>query len=130
LDQEHFQSLVEEHLWSTNSQARIFYENFSTTLTHQNRLAAVVDNDNRGALALFQPLLYSHDAEAFIEGGYQDLQKETQEFLKEPDTKVALPPIFLVQDVLLVILLSRGKPQATCGICQVERGCIVEFFFH
>jgi hypothetical protein len=75
-------------------------------MTHQNRLAAVVDNDNQGALALFHPLLYSHDAEAFIEGGYQDLQKETQEFLKEPDTKVALPPIFLVQDVLLVVLLS------------------------
>ena len=89
-----------------------------------------MDNDNRGALALFQPLLYSHDAEAFIEGGYQDLQKETQEFLKEPDTKVALPPIFLVRDVLLVVSLSRGKPQATCGICQVERGCMVEFFFH
>jgi len=69
-------------------------------------LAAVVETVNRGALALFQPLLYSHDVVPFMEGGFQNLDKATQEFLKEPDCGVALPPVFLVRDVLLVVSLS------------------------
>ena len=101
---------------------------FLSFLTHQSRLAATVDNASRGALALFQPLLYSHDAEAFIEGGFQDLEKGTQEFLKEPNGEVALSPVFLVRDVLLVASLSRNKPQATCGICHLEQGHMVGFF--
>jgi hypothetical protein len=93
-------------------------------------LAAVVETANRGALALFQPLLYSHDVEKFIEGGFRDLEKRTQEFLTEPDYEVGLPPIFLVRDVLLVVSLSRNKPQATCGICHMEHGTTVESFLH
>jgi len=90
-----------------------------------HRLAAVVENASRGALALFQPLLYSHDAEPFIEGGFHDLEKPTQDFLKNPDCEVALSPIFLVRDILLVVSLSQNKPQATCGICYVEHGSMV-----
>ncbi len=93
-------------------------------------MAAVVETANRGALALFQPLLYSHDAAPFIEGGFQDLEKATQEFLKEPDCGVALPPVFLVRDVLLVVSLSRNKPQATCGICHLQHGNMVELFLY
>jgi hypothetical protein len=101
-----------------------------------NRLAAVVEVGNRGTLVLFQPLLYSQHAEHFIERGFQDFESaETKAYLKQPVHEVALPPIFLVRDVLLVACVNRNKPQPTCGVCQVEPGCMVgpfpgsSFFF-
>ncbi len=128
MDEESLPKLVQQHLWPTNCEVRKLMKMFLSFLTHQRRFAATVENTSRGALALFQPLLYSHDAEAFIEGGFQDLEKGTQEFLKEPNGEVALSPVFLVRDVLLVASLSRNKPQATCGICHLEQGHMVGFF--
>jgi len=95
MDKESLPKLVQQHLWSTNCEVRKFMKMFLSFLTHQSRLAATVDNASQGALALFQPLLYSHDAEALIEGSFQVLEKGTQEFLKEPDGEVALSPVFL-----------------------------------
>ena len=128
MDKESLPKLVQQHLWSANCEVRKFMKMFLSFLTHQYRLAATVDNASWGALALFQPLLYSHDVEALIEGGFQILEKGTQEFLKEPDGEVALSPVFLVRDILLVASLSQNKPQATCGICHLEHGHVVGFF--
>ena len=129
MDQKNFPKMVEHHLRSTYSQVFSFHEIcFISTDSSTHRLVAVVENASRGALGLFQPVLYSHDAEAFIEGSFEDLEKATQSFLKEPDCEVGLPPTFLVRDVLLVISLSRSKPQATCGVCYMEQGSLVWLF--
>jgi hypothetical protein len=93
-------------------------------------LAAVIDIPSRGALGLFQPFLHSCDAEAFIEGGYPSdfFPKETVAHLKHPDCDLALPPGFLVRDVLLVVPLNRKAEQATCGACYVVYGDMVQYF--
>ena len=95
-------------------------------------MAAVVEVAGRGSLALFQPVLYSQDAEQFYEGGFEvmvESYKDSLNHLRAPDATIFLCPVFVVNDVLLVVSLNRAKQQATCGICHVEYGTLVEKFY-